>query len=94
VTEIITFVGRPITPVGILHGKGMGVIMAGESEAATYTGEGIGRVSSSGGVSWRGSIFLSTPSTGKLSFLNNMIGLFEAEIDSEGNFADKIWEWK
>ena len=52
VKEILTFVGRPPPPPTttskrVLHGKGNGVIMAGELELATYTGEGVGRLSSS-----------------------------------------------
>lgn len=76
------------------HGKGKGVIMVGESEIATYTGEGIGRFGESGIISWRGSVFLSSAPDGKLSNLNNVIGVFEAEIDAEGNFSEKSWEWK
>ncbi len=96
VTEILTFVGRPtITSKGVLHGKGMGIIMTtGQSDVATFTGEAVGRLGSSGNISWRGSIFYSTSSNGKLSFLNNVVGVFESEIDAEGNFSDKTWEWK
>jgi hypothetical protein len=51
VKETLTFVGRPPPPPTtskrVLHGKGNGVIMAGELELATYTGEGVGRLSSS-----------------------------------------------
>jgi hypothetical protein len=38
VTEMLTFVGRPIsTSEGVLHGKGIGIIMAtGESDVATF----------------------------------------------------------
>jgi hypothetical protein len=93
VRETLTFKGRPTSP-GVLHGLGQAVIMTGESEMAAYTGEGIGRLTPSGGIKWRGSIFYTTSSTGKLAFLNNVIGVFEAEMDSEGNFSDKIWEWK
>ena len=95
VKEILTFEGRPTTTSkGVLHGKGKGVIMTEESELATYTGEGVGRVSSSGSINYRRSIFYSTSSNGKLAFLNNLIGVFESEIDTEGNFSEKIWEWK
>jgi hypothetical protein len=101
VQEIITFTGRPTAEKGVLHGVGQGVITTttagsagGEPEMVTYTGEGVGRISSSGGVKWRGSIFSRTSSGGKLSFLNNMVGVFEAEIDADGNFSEKIWEWK
>ncbi len=93
VMETLTFEGRTTTK-GVLHGKGKGVIMAGESELATYTDEGVGRVSSSGSINYRGLIFYSTSSSGKLAFLNNLIGVFESEIDTEGNFSEKIWEWK
>jgi hypothetical protein len=92
VNESLTYVARP-TSVGVLHGKGQGVIMAGDSEMAAYTGEGMGRFTASG-IKWRGAIFYRTSSTGKLSFLNNVVGVFEAEMDSEGNFTEKIWEWK
>ena len=101
VQEIITFTGRPTVEKGVLHGVGQGVITTttagsagGEPEMVTYTGEGVGRISSSGGIKWRGSIFSRTSSGGKLSFLNNMVGVFEAEIDADGNFSEKIWEWK
>jgi hypothetical protein len=33
-------------------------------------------------------------STCKLSFLNEVVGLFEAEMDAEGNFSENIWEWQ
>ena len=101
VTQMLTFVGSPAASgeeeqVGVIHGKGGGIIMmAGQSEFATFTGEGIGRISSSGSAKWRGSIFYSTSSSkGKLSFLNNMVGVFEGEFDAEGNFTHKTWEWK
>ena len=90
INEILTFVGKPSSP-GVLHGKGQGVFSA-ESGWATWTGEGIGRMIPPG-IKWRGAIFL-TSATGKLEFLNNMVSIFEAEIDMEGNFSEKSWEWK
>jgi hypothetical protein len=92
VNESLTYIAKPLAE-GVLHGKGQGVIMAGGSEMATLAGEGIGRITTNG-VKWRGAIFYKTASTGKLSFLNNVVGLFEAEVDAEGNFTEKIWEWK
>jgi hypothetical protein len=100
VTQLLTFVGRPKRSEeekGVIHGKGGGITMAGQQseEVATFTGEAVGRISSSGSTKWRGSIFYSTSSSkGKLSFLNNMIIVFESEIDVEGNFTHKAWEWK
>jgi hypothetical protein len=100
VQEMITFIGTPTTEKGVIHGIGKGVIMAaadggGVPEMVTYTGEGIGRFGSSGSVKWRGSVFFRTSSTsGKLAFLNNIVGVFESEIDADGNFSEKEWEWK
>jgi hypothetical protein len=91
VSENLTFVARP-TSAGVLHGEGQGVIMAGDSEMATYTGKGMGRFTSSG-IKFGGAVFYRTLSTGKLSFLNNIVGVFESEIDLEGNFTERIWEW-
>jgi hypothetical protein len=68
--------------------------MTGESELATYTGEGIGRIDPSGSTNWRGSVFYSTSSTDKLAAINNLIGVFEVVIDVQGKFSEKTWEWK
>ena len=68
--------------------------MTEESEMATSTAKGFGRLSNSGNVNPRGAHFILTTSTGKLAFLNNVVGVFEAEIDSGGNVTQKIWEWK
>jgi hypothetical protein len=91
--ETVTFVGRPSSP-GVIHGEGQGVIMAGETEVATFTGEGFGRISPSGTVQWRGAHFNRTASSGKLAFLNNVVGVFESEIDADDNVTQKTWEWK
>lgn len=90
--ETVTFVGRPTAP-GVIHGEGHGVIMAGESEMA-FTAEAFGRISPTGSTKWRGAHFNRTSSTGKLAFLNNVVGVFESEIDAEGNVIQKTWEWK
>jgi hypothetical protein len=87
VNETLTYVAR-LTSSGVLHGEGHGV-----SDLAAYSGEGVGRLTSSGTI-WHGAIFYRTSSTGKLSFLNDVVGLFEAEVDVEGNFSENIWEWK
>jgi hypothetical protein len=93
VTETLTYVASQ-TSKGVLHGVGNGVILSTEGELVTYTGEGIGKFDSSGTLKWRGAIFFTTKSTGRLSSLNNLVGVFEAQVDAEGNFSDKTWEWK
>jgi hypothetical protein len=82
VKQHLTYISEPVSP-GVIHGKAKGVMMAGELETVVSTG-----------VRWRGSGFFRTSSTGKLAYLNNVVGLFETDVDTEGNFTEKIWEWK
>lgn len=46
-----------------------------------------------GAVSYRGSLYFQTASK-KLERLNGIVGLFEFEIDENGNTHGKTWEWK
>jgi hypothetical protein len=80
-----------------MYGEGQGVITTKDGQGmATWTGQGIGRFNGPGKISFRGSVFYSTGSSsgGKLSFLNNRIGVFEYEVDEQGNCSVKAWEWK
>jgi hypothetical protein len=99
--------GTPCTDVGtysavlregVLHGEGQGIVTSKDGQGvATWTGQGIGKFTGPGKVSFRGSLFFRTPSAsegGNLSFLNNMIGVFEYDVDETGNCSVKTWEWK
>lgn len=70
---------------GVLYGEGQGVITTKDGQGmATWTGQGKGKFTAPGKVSFRGSTFLRTPSTsqgGKLSSLNNMVGVFGYEVE-------------
>jgi hypothetical protein len=83
---------------GVMYGEGQGIITTKDGQGmATWTGQGIGKFTAPGKVSFRGSIFLRTPSTsqgGKMSSLNNMVGVFEYEVDEMGSCFTKSWEWK
>ena len=85
-----------VRPGGILYGEGQGFYMTkdGSGETATWTGQGVGRLTEGGRVSYRGSLFFRVNSTGKLSFLNSIVTVFEYEVDESGNTAGKMWEWK
>jgi hypothetical protein len=79
---------------GAMYGEGQGVITSKDGkETASWTGQGIGRMES-GKVRFCGSIFFRTSSSGKLSFLNNTVGVFEFEANQEGDCSSKVWEWK
>jgi hypothetical protein len=80
---------------GVMSGEGKGMVMSRDGqEMATFTGQGIGRFVGSGKVRFVGSVFYHTASTGKLAFLNNLVAVFEHEIDEAGNISNKFWEWK
>jgi hypothetical protein len=84
---------------GVIYGKGQGIVTTRDRhEMATWTGQVIGRFTGSRKISFRGSLFFQTPSAakegGKLSFLNNLVGVFEYEVDEMGNCSSKVWEWK
>ena len=96
ITEIGTFwtipAGKKVTYV---EGQGMITTKDGE-DTATFQGYGIGTSKGQVSVSFRGSVFYKSSSStnGKLSFLNNKIGVFETEVDESGNSIEKHWERK
>jgi hypothetical protein len=80
---------------GALYGEAKGILMSRDGqEMVTYTAEGIGRFVGPGKIRFVGSVFYSTASTGKLAFLNNLVAVFEHEVDESGNVSNKMWEWK
>src|SRR5437660_8826482 len=73
-------------PGGAMYGEGQGVLMSKDGqEMATWTGQGIGRFTSPGKIRFTGSLFFSRSSTGKLAYLNNLVGVFEYQSDESGN---------
>jgi hypothetical protein len=82
---------------GVVYGEAQGVATTRDGQGmATYTVQGIGRFTSLGKIRFHGSVFYrTTPTTGgKLSSLNNMVGVFEYNEDEQGNCSVKVWEWK
>ena len=59
------------------------------SEMANYTGIDVGNY-----TDYQGASAYSTNSTGKLSFLNNILGIFKGGLDESGNFVLEQWHWK
>ena len=92
-TEIGTY-QTIFRPEGVLYGEGQGVITTKDGEIATWTGSGIGRFTGQGKIRFHGPLFYRTHSTGKLAFLNNLVGVYETQIDENQNFLYKVWEWK
>ena len=77
---------------GTVHGEGHGISTTTDGEMVTWTAEGIGNANPQGDVRFEGSLFFNTSSEGELSNLNNKVGFFDYEVDSEGNTSDSVWE--
>jgi hypothetical protein len=92
--EMGTYVTAPRPNSNVLFAEGQGVITTKDGEMATWTGQGIGHFASDGKLVFRGSLFFTTTSNGKLAFLNNMVGIFQYQADTSGNTSAKVWGWK
>jgi hypothetical protein len=92
-TEFATYV-QTIRPGGELYGEAQEVVMTADGEMATWTGFGVGRPTGKGFAgSFRGSGSFQTASE-KLTRLNGVATVYEYEVDEEGNYSYKEWEWK
>ena len=70
--------------------QGQGVIKTKDgSETANYT-----LIDVSNDTAFQGASAYSTNSTGKLSFLNNIIGIYKGETDENENYESTEWHWK
>lgn len=83
-----------VRPNGTLYGEGQGIVMTEDGEAASWTGQGVGRFTGQGdAASWRGALYYQTASQ-KLASLNNVAVVYEYEIDEDGNTQGTFWEWR
>jgi hypothetical protein len=74
----------------LVYDQGQGVIKTKDgSETANYTFIEVGN-----GTAYQGASAYSTNSTGKLSFLDNILGIFKGGLDESGNFVLEQWHWK
>jgi hypothetical protein len=74
----------------IIFDLGHGVIKTKDgSEMANYTFMDVGN-----STDYQGASAYSTNSTGKLSFLNNILGIYKGETDENGNYNITEWRWK
>ena len=69
--------------------QGHGVITTKDGETANYT-----FIEVFNGTDYQGASAYSTNSTGKLSFLDNMLLIFKGGADESGNYALEQWLWK
>ena len=94
VLEIGTFTSVPISDgVFFIEGKDIVTVKESDDEMVTVKAEGISKLKGSSKVV-SGSNFYRSSKTGKLSFLDNLVGVHEATVDNDGNILYKVWEWK
>ncbi len=79
-------------PDGRLSGKGRGVMRTQDGETVSWEGGGLGRFVNGGIISWRGALYYRTDSV-RLARLNEIVGLFEYEVDEAGKTTGALWEW-
>ena len=78
-------------PSGILYGEGNGVMMTKEG-VITWSGNGVGKISG-GAISFRGAIYYQT-TVERFLRLNGVAGIFEYQVDENGNTQSQVFEWK
>ena len=76
---------------GNLQGIGEGVIATLDGETVAWKGLGVGRLGAGGSVSYCGSLSYTTKST-KLAKLNGISGIFQFEVDAQGNTHSRVFE--
>jgi hypothetical protein len=69
--------------------QGHGVITTKDGETANYT-----FIEVFNGTDYQGASAYDTNSTGKLSFLDNILLIFKGGADESGNYALEQWQWK
>ena len=79
-------------PNGTLFGEGQGVLMSPQGDMATWRGQGVGRMTESGGTEFRGTIYFETASE-RWARLNSIAGVYEYSADESGKTETKLWEW-
>jgi len=84
---------------GIFTGKGQGILRTEGGGFASWTSQSFGSLAQGGNIIVRGATLWSTPPSssttlGELAFMNGVIGLFEMEIDRQGNLSVTEWEWE
>lgn len=80
-------------PDGTLFGEGQGVLMGQGGEMASWVGQGVGKFTSAGGISFRGAVYYQSAAPA-WARLNGLAVVYEHEVDAKGEIHNQLWEWK
>ena len=69
-----------------------GFVVTASGQTATFTGNGTGRFTGPGHLTWRGALFYETTSD-ELSSLNGIAVVFEYQV-ADGKSEGRLFEWK
>ena len=94
ISMLITYISIPNID-GVIYIESEGVIMTkdGNADPLTFRGQGVAKITEQTRKDV-GSVFFNTSTNGKLSFLNNCVGVFEYFAEDDGTVRGTIWEWK
>lgn len=80
---------------GSIYGENKSVFFTSDNDViATAEDQVIGQNIDTTTLRFIGSAFFKTSYDGRLSSLNNIIGVFEAEVKDNKHLTVKKWEWK
>lgn len=85
---------QTVRPGGVLYGEGQVALITTDGEVANWTGFGVGRPTGrvpAGMFSVCGSFQTASE---RLARLNTVANVVEYQVDENGNYAWKMWEWK
>jgi hypothetical protein len=91
--QVMTTYQSELRADGTIYGQGRGIYMGKGGEVASWTGSGVGTPSKSGGVSFRGAIYIYSTAP-KWQRVNGVAGIFEYEVDADDNYKAELFEWK
>jgi hypothetical protein len=95
-TESRTFITTYDTDIKTTTSIGQGILTSSDgNETATYNAKDLGATNEEGEVICRRIQIFDTNSTDKMSFMENLVGLYVYEDNPDGTRkSGKIWEWK
>ena len=80
--------------VSYIQGSAEIVNVNNSSEKASYTFQEIGQSASDGTIKGKGAAFFGSNATGNLAFLNNIVVIYQNQIDKAANSNLVAWKWK
>lgn len=82
-----------VRPDGTGYFEFWGFFMTESGAMGKYKGNGNGIHRPDGSMTYRGAVCYANP-PGKFAKLNGTAVVYEIEVDKDGNFHNKGWEWK